>query len=443
MHLFIGLPNPMCRANSTISGTVELRGDEDIDVQSITISLIGRAKTKVTKRKQNNTSYYRGRAPLISDSRKLFAGPNTLHPGHVWPFEFTLPPHCVARGQDPFKQPQGPLNGGRSFNYDPHQLLPPAFVDHHESFMMGLSVECFVSYVLEAKLIINRRALGPKDIDTTKTLNFITTRDIQTPNPEFSSFSRWFDCSSLALNPGHEDVPLTFKEKMKSLRTSKLPYARFALGLRYPQVAVIDKAISLSLSIDHNFEKSTTVAPPMVHLRKCSVHLVALTNIQAMRNDLFVQDGEKQSWDNHYTIDSCDFSKKGDKPPPVTEHMDLGELMKLKIPRGQAPTFSTFNIRRGYRLNIKVNIECAQQSFKAEFSTTNLVLLAAAYDAGPEHQPDATPATPVLREDESDDVAPAYATGVGAYLPTYEDVKNPDGAEKPDNVEISRHFRES
>lgn len=385
-RLYIVLDNSRCKAGSTLRGNVELRGDEDINVLSITISLIGRCKTKIIREMGDSSQTIRGRAPLVTERKVLFEGPNTLHPGHSWDFEFILPHRCVERGQDHFNTNPATLAG--LFNIDVHQDLPPVFSGNHRH------AAAFVTYVLEANLSIGRRRpRSSKDVPTTRILDFFTTRTVQTPDPQIDFLTRSFECSSLALNPGHEATKLTFKERLRSLHKSKLPMARFTLTFRYPKVAIVDQTIPLMLSVDHDLEHSTAMAPPMVYLRKCSVVLVAATATQYFAPGSpkapFAQAPRsgQPSWETNLTIDCFESTKKGnpalESVPPVSECLDLRDLMKLKLPRGQAPTFTTFNIRRTYKLTAKVTIECAQQQFKAEFFTSSLVLLPSAFEPAP------------------------------------------------------------
>lgn len=424
-RLYVALENPRCKAGSTISGTVELRGDDDINVVSITISLIGRCKTRIVRDMGDSAETLRGRAPLITERRILFNGPNTLHPGHSWSFQFSLPYHCVERGQDLFTST--PVSMVGTFNSDINQPLPPAF------FASTNTAVAFVSYELVANLAVGRRApLGTKDIPTTKVLDFLTTRTVQNPDPRMSLLTRSFDCSSLALNPGHENVPLTFKQRLKSFHKTNLPMARFKIKLIYPQVAVVDRTLALKLSVDHDFENSTAVAPPMIYLRKFSLDLVASTATQYVfpsrspRPSASEQIAGKQTWEVKYPIGAFERVKKGNpSAPPVSESLDLKDWINLRVSRRHAPTFTTFNIRRTYKLSAKMTIECAQQQYKAEFLTDSLLLLPATYEAavtngvnesaGNELQIDEPPDFTGLHVDDS--LPPAYAPRENGTVP--------------------------
>ncbi|KAL9072079.1 MAG: hypothetical protein Q9161_003854 [Pseudevernia consocians] len=409
MSIRINIPSLKCRAGATVSGTVSLHGDVDIDVEIITISLVGRCKTKVVRSNgQNSSTTYRGRAPLLEYRQVLFKGPNKMKTnGHSWPFSFTFPTRCVARGADPFKQRHG------LFDINPQQSLPPSFANENHTF--GWRGECFVKYELEASLLGNRtKIFSPGDLKTEKPLDFTTTRDIETVKPDFIEKGHKIACYSLRLQPGHEDGPLTFKEKLQSMRTSKLPVAMFKLQMLLPKVGILTHALPLILKIEHDIEASTTQSPPIVTLRKCTVELQANTYIQCIRDEIFREGDEQRDWRDEFHIASVDYSADMEKAPPVTEYMDLQRLMRIKVPWHHKPTFSTFNIRRTYRLAVKLSVDCAQKTFKAEFASYRFDLLAADY------------ASPMATQ-EQEAAAPAYGD-LSGQLPTYQDAKSASAA---------------
>ena len=370
MSIRINVPNIKCHTGSIISGTVSIHGVEDLHVQSIAISLVARCKTKIKKTQNNNTHIYRGRAALFHVSKKPFAGPHTLHPGHSWPFSFTLPLRCMALEVDPFKQTDGP------FNIDRQQTLPPAITSGNYAFDYA---ECYISYQLDATLVKSRtKLLSSGSIDATRILDFTTSRNIDNPEPQFITKTWPISSSSLHLELGREYEKLSFKDKMRSMRTSKLPRAKFTIKTRLPSLGVVKKNLPIILSIDHDIEGSSAPAPPMVLLKTCSVYIRSFTHIRAIRNELFLGDIER-TWEESPHIASRDFSAQMAEAPPITERMDLGQVMKIAVPSNYKPSFSTFNIRRYYKLGVRLTVECAQKTFKYDFGTSNFLLLAANY----------------------------------------------------------------
>ena len=344
MSIHINVPNTKCRAGATVSGTVSLHGDVDIDVEVITIRLVGRCKSKVVRNNGNSSATYRGRAPLLEYTQVLFRGPNKMKTnGHSWPFSITFPSHCVARGADSFKQRYG------LFDINPGQSLPPSFTSEHTGFS-GWTGECFVKYELEASLIGNRtKIFSLGDLKSEKILDFTTTRNIEAFKPEFIEKGQRIACHSLRLQPGHEDGPLTFKEKLQSMHRSRLPSAVFYLHMLLPKVGILARPLPLVLKMDHDAQASTAQSSPIITLRKCTVMLQAITYIQCIREEFLRQGDEQRDWSDDLHVASVDYSANMDKAPPVTESMDLQKLMRIKVPWFYKPTFSTFNIRRTYR----------------------------------------------------------------------------------------------
>lgn len=403
MSIRINVPSTKCRAGATVSGTVSLHGDVDIDVQIITISLVGRCKTKVVRSNGQSSTTYRGRAPLLECRQVLFKGPNTMKTnGHSWPFSFTFPTQCVARGADPFKQRHG------LFDINPQQSLPPSFASANHSF--GWSGECFIRYELEASLVGNKAKLfSLGDLKTEKTLDFVTTRDIETYKPDFIEKGQRIACHSLRLQPGHEDGPLTFKEKLQSMRTSKLPVAVFQLRMLLPKTGILAHPLPLILKLHHDAEASTAPSSPPVTLRRCAVELQAATYIQCIRDEIFRDGDEQRDWSDVFHVASVDHSAAMDKAPALADTTDLQKLVRVRVPWHMKPTFSTFNIRRTYRLTVRLSVDCAGKTFKAEFATYKFELLAADF-AGRTPGP------------ETEVPAPAYGDLSGS-LPTYQDAK--------------------
>ncbi|MCJ1458121.1 hypothetical protein MMC28_008492 [Mycoblastus sanguinarius] len=400
MSIRINITSCNCRAGGTISGTVSLHGDKDINIQLLSICLIGRSETNIRRSRDEDLF---GRALLFEHKQVLFQGPRTLHPGRHWLFTFTIPPRCTARTQDIF------IRHSVYFNPDPSQSLPPSFSDS-----CGGWGRADITYTLMACLTSGN--WSTRKIEVQKTLDFSTTRAVEAPNPLLYSNWQTITCHSLRLQPGQEDVPLTFKEKLKSMRTSKLPVAIFTLQMLFPTIGIVEQVLPLILKIDHNIEASTTMAPPLVFLRKCAVELLTTTHVRAPRR----LNEERQEWTVACRIDSMDPRTLTDKALPVTESMDLGRLVRPRISRCYGPTIATFNIGRTYKLRIIISVECAQKTFKATFTTLDLRLLAEDYYR-PISGDAAQACLDVSDAVDEREVAPPYDDPYGKLPPRYED----------------------
>ena len=241
MSTRINIKNTRCQVGSTIVGTVSLEGDRDIDLVSVTISLVGRCKTKATFSSGQSRVSHRGRAAIIQEMQTIFRGPHTLHPGHEWPFAFDLPTHCTARSQDSFQ-------GKGGFNLDPFQDLSPSF--QSDNLTIGWTQECFMSYELEANC--TREKTFAQDLSDTRRLDIHTTRDIERSETNMKSTSRVIACYSPALQPGRENTPLSVKDKLKGLFITSMPVARFQLKMMYPSVGVQNRPLPLFLEVEHD-----------------------------------------------------------------------------------------------------------------------------------------------------------------------------------------------
>ena len=414
----IEIPENRCSPGSTLAGTVFLCGKKDINVQYITITLQAKCMTEVSKTnghsEWSNSAKYYGEVPLLHLKQELFTGPYTLHPGHSWPFVFTLPSQCNVQPDDHFKQQRGP------FNSDPDQSLPPSFADSHPSIRR--SAQSSIQYELEARLGGSRSKIWANgDVAYVSELDFTTFRSVQQPDPQPNLKKQTIACHSLHLQPGYEEATLTLKERLKSMRKSKLPVAAFKLYVQLPTIGVAGQPPQVFLKLEHDPESSTSPAPPIVLLKKCSLHLEACTLIECIRNSMLRGSDVQRSWRDDYVIASVDFSKNMVAAPALTDEFNLSDVMSTRK-LSKIPSFNTFSIRRTYRLRLKVSVECAHKTFKADFWVFDFVLLAQDYKPPPRPLGSA-PEASSSRVAHDEEEAPAYQKSVRPHLPGYQDAK--------------------
>ena len=411
MSIQINVPSTRCQAGTTIAGSVSLHGDIDIDVETITISLLARCKTKIIRNSGQSSVTNRGRATLYYERRTLFQGPHTLHSAHEWDFEMTLPARCTGRSHDRFTEEY------RRYNQDPQQELPPSFQSTYHSF--GWSADSFIKYELQAHLV--RSKTFAIDLKANKLLSFVTMRDVERPAPQLKRFPRLLACSSHILQPGREDSALTFKDRLEGVFSRKIPCARFTVNLYLPRVAVLEQHLPMFLGLDHDIEGSSCPSPPLVRLKKMLLELRQMTDVQCIREELLHEGNEFRSWENSVFLSACDFSERMHEAPLVTERMDLRTVLQARIRGSQSPTFSTFNIRRTYAFCVNLTLECAQKNVKAEIRSGDVTVLAADFKHSEEF---ASSSTQMHEPLDTEAVAPAYsANPAEGTLPSYEDVK--------------------
>lgn len=156
-----------------------------------------------------------------------------------------------------------------------------SFDSSKESF--GWTALCSITYELEANLVRNKTFA--RSISQTRRLDFCTTRHIERPDPQLGKISRPIVCSSLAIQPGLEETPLSIKDKLKGLYSSKLPVAKSTLNMVMPRVVVAEKACPFYLEVDHDIESSSAPSPPLVRLKKLSIALEMHTYMQCPRDE--------------------------------------------------------------------------------------------------------------------------------------------------------------
>ena len=85
------------KPGDSISGTLSLQGDEDIDIGALNIRLVGTCNIQVTLLYNDELEKVQERTPLFEYMQVLFQGQRTMQPGLSWPFSFTIPTNSVDK----------------------------------------------------------------------------------------------------------------------------------------------------------------------------------------------------------------------------------------------------------------------------------------------------------------------------------------------------------
>ncbi|KAL8951188.1 MAG: hypothetical protein Q9222_002818 [Ikaeria aurantiellina] len=371
---------------SPVSGTVLLQGNGTFNVQHITITFVGRCKTKVVQQGSNNSrTTHRGRVTMFQFERVLFKGPYSLHAPHQWPFEFKFPDHRNTNGAQQFKK------SSSLFNEEPQQPLPASFMNNSAS-LLGPEIDAFVRYELEAALITPSSSRG--DIHVSKPLALMHHRLERNPNPQLFFMSQKFTAQSIYLLPKYQDRTPSFTEKLKATASSsKQPKAQYQLKALLPTVAAIGRPLPLALGITYDEDHSTTTEPPAIYLRKVKVQLESTTWVRCASGSMWSSDDVIETSTSDHPIDDRDFS---DQNLRMTDRMEIGSLMNLSIGARKIlgslvwaplpPNFRTFNIARKYALKVQVSTECGKQKHSKKFVGTSFTLLPSDFST-PETQP--------------------------------------------------------
>ena len=150
-----------------------------------------------------------------------------------------------------------------------------------------------------------------------------------------------------------------------------------------PKVVVCHQALPLYLSVEHKLASPDISTTPLVVLKGIKVSLQANGSVRCMNDGVSTIFGDfdrEESWDEDITIATLDLK---DRPTPINERIDLRNLMDLRAQSRPGlygytvqPSFSTFNIQLHYWLRVKITVECAQKTFKNEFMSRPLEVLA-------------------------------------------------------------------
>ena len=359
-------------ANSPVRGTVHLTGTSDVDVGQILIIFSGRCESKIEisrgTGKDKKTDTYRGLVTLFQYETVLFTGPRTLHPNqHSWDFLFKFPPGCHLAGGDHFN---GPIY---NFNDNPYQALPASF--NLPGSGVSRRVSGSVSYELEAQLVRDRSKLfSSRGSETIQQLLVKSQRAVAEPDPQPCTLNQMISCRSMHLLPGYENRSLTLKEKLQSLWSKSLPCANFRLELTLPMNCVMGWGLPMFLEVFHETDHPTKEAPPVVYLKRVKVTLETLGTVRCLKSRYLAHtDNQKlESFERPIIIGEYDGLKN---PLQITERIDIRKLLNLYLdPQFLSPGFSTFNIEVRHALKVKVVVDCARKTFKAQWFDNDLLI---------------------------------------------------------------------
>ncbi|KAF7563651.1 hypothetical protein G7046_g436 [Stylonectria norvegica] len=414
----------------TIHGYVYRKSPVVSPDASITISLYGRAKSKITVHRGNSTSTYRGRAPLVSERttrQMIHRGPFHIpsgDSGHKWSFSMVIPTHGDRQLIPELSPSKRFLPNDRAY------ALPSTFCASHSNR------EGYVEYYLEAELLLT----GKGTIDSQKATQPVTIRSL-IPGPprnhsELKVATSYHQAASQLLEPGVTAADLTFSQKMKkAFNTSSVPTVNFRLEVGVPTVLQLNNPnhISFQVRAIPNWSlcsESIKNKPQVVTLQWLSMTLAAHTELKF--------DSGSYSHPRTRMSTTVDLSpgqifqvlaKNGGIPfsadlPPV----DIGELTNFTLGYGRCeyPSFTTYNIEHTHVLKWQMRFGVAGESFKASGKENIRVLPPADTRPGTSGSPtsDGTLNTTVkeawIQPPAEEDAPPP---------PTFEQVKEEDAAQ--------------
>jgi hypothetical protein len=399
-------------AGDRVKGRVVLQSAKDEAVGQVSIVFLGRTKTKIRRRNHNRQqTLHRGRGSLFWYSKLLYRGHYTLRAErYEWPFEFAFPFEAKGRsGDDPFDR-SPPF---RAIN-DVHPL-PPSF--GHDGSGFNTNFECFVEYKLEASLTRPQESykLFSSGITTERRLDFLPSRDIQHPDLGLRTVRESFAVRTLRLLPEKADAKLTMKEKMRStFKKDDLPTATFAVFIVHPTLLIRGSPFPLHLCVKHT---STTLdEKPTIFLQSIKVETKTRVFVRSPGfigdyndNDAFRRQLTQPQRINIAIPESSD-NISTSQVPDVSSWLDLTDRVNTQ---SLPIDFTTYNIAIFSKLDITVQVACADKMFKMK-KETGLVVLPGTYG------PPISTAVPVTEFTAGMDPGPSAPVAPPPYEPAPE-----------------------
>jgi len=351
-------------AGDIVTGRVVLQSSKDEAVGQVVITFLGRTKTKIRRHgSSGRPTVHRGRGTLFWYSRVLYQGHYTLRADkYEWPFEFTFPHESRGREVDDVYNPRPPFRG----NTDMYPL-PPSF--GHTSTGINTKFDSFVEYKLEASLTrppeSHKLFSSGSGLETELILHFFSRRYTQTPDLGMKAFQRSFAAQTLRLLPEMANAKLTMKEKMRStFQKGALPSANFAILITHPTLTYAGGPFPLYLSVKHisaTVENSPTIFLESVSVETKTIIFVRCPGFYGDYND---DDSERRQLLSiphmHTAIPESSSELSVNQVVDTSSWLDLGQKIKtLSLP----PDFSTYNIAILTKMDITIEVTCADKKF--------------------------------------------------------------------------------
>lgn len=392
-------------AGDTIIGTVIRRSPIVTPEATVTLTLIGRVKTKITvKRNSGNgsrTDHYRGRWFLVGSekSQVLHRGPLHLAQGqnsgnvHLsWSFSITIPtrPADSLARSNPGARTYLPLN-----NIADHPL-PGTFYSSRDGW--GTRSEGFVEYYLESVLRYGRGG----SYETCKATFPVSLQHPssgpKSPSAELQRCTFQHTVRTQRLLPGMEHAELTFKQKtQKIFQSSKVPTFGYSIAVLCPRVIQLESPSPIPLVIHFYPNTGATSAdiqdtPQQIRLNWVRMILKSMTSVLAPGNF----NASSTHNDNHsrdYDLGLSAIFSRLENPivfesAKGNQQVDVGTLLQLvlhssglqagnrRLPAGPAihPDFATYNIKHWHSLEWELSFTVADETKQMKVTTSVRIL---------------------------------------------------------------------
>lgn len=231
-------------AGDTIIGNLIRHAPIITPEATITLTLIGRIKTKITESKSNDSrTNYRSEALLVRSDQTIFSGrPLHLPEGSgaplIWEFSVNIPPEPLQSVRRGYTRRTSFIPLDR--DHPAHHTLPGSFISSREG--LTISSTGIVEYYLKAQLRYTFKgssrlveAIWPfrlgHPVDQTAAGQLSTLKRLSYPQR----------IQSQRLLPGMQHADLTLKQKTQKLfGSSKVPKLCFRLDIYHPAAIQLD-----------------------------------------------------------------------------------------------------------------------------------------------------------------------------------------------------------
>jgi hypothetical protein len=326
----------------------------------LAVTFHGRSKTKVYKQSGNNRHIYRGRAPLFSQSKRIYDDSFRARPyePHSFPFEIFFPEGAPTKVA-------GDWEADNRFKYEAGDPLPPSFSGSYHGF--ANRYECFVEYRVGVRVAMPRLQVTvskPEKYDEPLVLYeqprpHVAINERPLPRKGYESVKNEF------LLP-EADRPTGFKAKAKAAFSSDYyPTYAFSWTLSGPQHLYLGQPLVFEISIRPLEKECTAVLIPEVHLTFFQVEIRAVADVRAERQ-LFSSPGANS--------DEEKLRLKGvlDDNGPFSKANDWTKAINTRDLRGVCSTFHSPNISLRYRMRVRGTFTFANKhkEFEKDYSIT-------------------------------------------------------------------------
>ncbi|KAH8892778.1 hypothetical protein GQ53DRAFT_763904 [Thozetella sp. PMI_491] len=322
----------------------------------VTIRLYGRAKSKMTVKRQHGSSVYRGRFNFFNPEDTyftIFSGPIHIPPSgepQSWSFAMTIPTkiHAATIAAD---------NNNKDHSYFSlekenveKQPLPDTFFYQGSDFLTSTKFHGFVEYYLEAQLVM--KVNGKENIIMATLPLFIRTPGTKVPigGKEFAykPYHDSFTAKSKLLVPGAEPEKPTFKQKAQGVFSrGKIPKLDFLVQAAYPSKIQLGTPIPFPVRVVVDHEKTAEVLQNVPFMYKLvSINLILRSTTTVLCQGTLGSHDKRGEAEYNFGLDDFVSRVKHEIFLPEggeSESLDLGTMFQILLEETHASALGRYH----------------------------------------------------------------------------------------------------